>query len=125
MADIFDQVSAPPLAPMESTADPVLDRVHLARMTLGDKALECEVLALFDRQADILLARMRQAPPPAVGTFAHTLKGSARGIGAWRVAAAAELLEQAAVGHDGDLGMLLEGLAGTIDEARAAIARLA
>ncbi len=30
---------------------------------------------------------------------AHTLKGSARGIGAWRVARAAELVENAAIGE--------------------------
>src|SRR5262245_40434913 len=85
-------ISAPPLAPGE----PVIDRAHLARMTLGDSRLEVEVLALFDRQATLLLARMTGAAPLAIAAFAHTLKGSARGIGMWRVAAAAEALEQAA-----------------------------
>jgi HPt (histidine-containing phosphotransfer) domain-containing protein len=125
-SDAIEQMSAPPLAPSESQGDPIIDCGHLARMTLGDRSLEIEVLALFDRQAEILLARMRQAPPAAVGTFAHTLKGSARGIGAWRVAAAAERLERAAAGAAAaELPTLLGGLAGAVDEARAAIAELA
>ena len=36
-------------------------------MTLGDRSLEREVLQLFDRQAEMLLARMRNAPRPARG----------------------------------------------------------
>jgi HPt (histidine-containing phosphotransfer) domain-containing protein len=120
-----DRISAPPLAPSEMPAEPVLDLAHLARMTLGDKSLEAEVLALFDRQAGILLARMRQAPPAAAGAFAHTLKGSARGIGAWQVAAAAEMVERlAAEPGPADLADVLDRLAGAIDEARATIAGL-
>ena len=38
---------------------PIIDRAHLARMTFGDRSLERELLQLFDRQAMILLARMR------------------------------------------------------------------
>src|SRR5262245_35660445 len=62
-----------------------IDLVHLARMTLGDRSLEREVLALFDRQAGMLLVRMQQAARTGICAAAHTLKGSARGIGAWRV----------------------------------------
>src|ERR1044072_8778492 len=87
----LDSKDAPSLAP----DDRPIDLVHLARTTLGDRALERGVMQLFDRQADILIARMRTATPPAVAALAHTLKGSARGIGAWRVARAAELLELA------------------------------
>ena len=50
---------------------------------------------------------------------AHTLKGSARGIGAWRVARAAELLEQAAGGVAGEDGRGLD-LAEAIAELKAA-----
>jgi HPt (histidine-containing phosphotransfer) domain-containing protein len=116
-----NRISAPPLAPDELG----IDLAHLSRMTLGEKSLEAEVLALFDRQADLLLARMRQAPPAAVGAFAHTLKGSARGIGAWQVAAAAETVERLAAGPGPvDLADVLDRLAGAIDEARASIADL-
>jgi len=72
----------------------VLDLEHLARMTLGERRLEAEVLTLFHRQAGMLLARMQGAPPRAAAAFAHTLKGSARGIGAWRVAKAAAAVER-------------------------------
>jgi hypothetical protein len=74
----------------------VIDLAHLARMTCGEKRLETEVLALFDRQAIMLLARIEEAPALVIGVLAHTLAGSARGIGAWEVAAAAERLELAA-----------------------------
>jgi HPt (histidine-containing phosphotransfer) domain-containing protein len=55
--------------------------------------------------------------------LAHTLKGSARGIGAWRVARAAEALEQAG-GNGTEIGSALERLASVADEARAVIADL-
>src|ERR1700719_2584527 len=87
-----------------------IDLVHLARMTLGDRGLEREVLQLFDRQATVLVSRMRASPPGSVTSVAHTLKGSARGVGAWRVAAAAEAVEVAAAG-DGDLSAAITRLA--------------
>lgn len=77
-------------------APAAIDRAHLTRMTLGDAGLERELLQLFDRQAELLLARMRAGDAKSVGTLAHTLKGSALGIGAQPVAAAAEAVEQAA-----------------------------
>jgi HPt (histidine-containing phosphotransfer) domain-containing protein len=87
---------APPLAPVEQ----IIDVTHLARMTLGDRGLELEVLQLFKRQAAIMTARLAEAAPAAASELAHTLKGSARGVGAWRVAMAAETVEQAAVEGD-------------------------
>jgi HPt (histidine-containing phosphotransfer) domain-containing protein len=81
-----------------------IDESHLGRMTLGDRRLEREVLELFLRQTTIMLGRIVDADPPLVAAAAHTLKGSARGIGAWRVAEASELLEQAAGGGGGDDG---------------------
>jgi len=99
-----------------------IDRDHLARMTFGDRNLECEVLQLFDRQAGLLLARMRDSAPPAVVTLAHTLKGSAASIGATSVVHAAEAVEQAASAAERDLA--LGKLTTAIDEARAAIAGL-
>lgn len=80
----------------------VIDATHLERMTLGDRRLEREVLELFVRQTTIMLNRIVGAGPAMAAAAAHTLKGSARGIGAWRVARAAELLEQAAGLVDGE-----------------------
>jgi HPt (histidine-containing phosphotransfer) domain-containing protein len=73
-----------------------IDDDHLARMTLGDRALEREVLEIFLRQTTIMIERIVGAEPSLAAAAAHTLMGSARGIGAWRVAQAAERLEQAA-----------------------------
>src|ERR1700761_3542673 len=78
----------------------VIDFGHLERMTMGDRRLEREVLELFVRQATIMLNRIVGAEPALAAISAHTLKGSARGIGAWRVARAAELLEEAAGAPD-------------------------
>ena len=82
----IDAKDAPSLVP----DDRAIDLVHLARTTMGDRSLEREVLQLFDRQSSLLIARMHTAAPAAIAALAHTLKGSARGIGAWRVARAAE-----------------------------------
>jgi HPt (histidine-containing phosphotransfer) domain-containing protein len=123
------RVSAPSIVPSEpvvsglTASQPVIDLVHLGRMTLGEKSLEAEVLALFDRQTDMLLTRMEQAPPAAAAAFAHTIKGSARGIGAWRVAEAAEAVERAAAGS-ADLTGVIGGLAAAVNEAHSAIADL-
>ena len=101
--------------------DRPIDLVHLARTTLGDRSLEREVLQLFDRQSTLLLARMRAATPGTLVTLAHTLKGSARGIGAWRVARAAEAVE---VAEGEQAPRALDALAAVTDEARAVIADL-
>jgi HPt (histidine-containing phosphotransfer) domain-containing protein len=113
----IDSKDAPSLAP----DDRPIDLVHLARTTLGDRSLEREVLQLFDRQAALLITRMRSATPGGVVIIAHTMKGSARGIGAWRVARAAEAVELAA---SADVGDALERLAAAADEARTVIADL-
>ena len=42
-----------------------------------------------------MLGRIAGAEPALAAAAAHTLMGSARGIGAWRVARAAERLERA------------------------------
>jgi len=114
-------------AAMESAAqvnDVVLDRGHLSRMTLGNRSLEQEVLELFDRQAEILLVRMRKSDGAGVGALAHTLKGSAAGIGAAEVARAAELAERAAKGSAEECSAAIDRLADAVDKARALIAEL-
>ena len=101
-----------------------IDRRHLARMTFGDRSLEQEVLQLFDRQSALLLARMRTGDGAAIGALAHTLKGSATGIGAGPVARAAEATEQAAAHAPGELSATIDRLAAAVDEARVLIAEL-
>jgi HPt (histidine-containing phosphotransfer) domain-containing protein len=78
--------------------DLILDEDHLGRMTLGDRLLEREVLEIFVRQNVLMLGRIADAGPARLAEVAHTLLGSARGIGAWRVAQAAERLERTSGG---------------------------
>jgi HPt (histidine-containing phosphotransfer) domain-containing protein len=67
-----------------------VDLVHLSRYTLGQRALEREVLELFCTQSTVYLERLRVAPSDQQWKdAAHSLKGSALAIGAWRAAAAA------------------------------------
>jgi HPt (histidine-containing phosphotransfer) domain-containing protein len=74
-----------------------IDLVHLARQTMGDRELEKELLALFDRQAAQIADRLRNAENgTASADLAHKLKGSARAVGAGAVAAAAENYEHGA-----------------------------
>jgi HPt (histidine-containing phosphotransfer) domain-containing protein len=77
----------------------VIDEEHLGRMTLGDVSLEREVLEIFVRQIALMLKRIESVDPMVAAAAAHTLKGSARGIGAWRLAQAAERLEEAVAGR--------------------------
>lgn len=72
-----------------------IDVEHLKRMTLGDGRLEREVLQIFVRQSAMMLGRISSGQPGVLATAAHTLIGSARGIGAWRVADAADRLQRA------------------------------
>lgn len=113
----LERMASPPLVPDDQT----IDFSHLFRMTLGDHSLEREVLQLFGRQTEMLIARMGSAEPAAVAALAHTLKGSARGIGAWHVASAAEQVEIASASA-GELKPAIEALSQAAIRARATIA---
>jgi HPt (histidine-containing phosphotransfer) domain-containing protein len=108
----------------QSAAGAAIDRGQLARMTFGDRSLERELLELFDRQAAMLLVRMRAGGAAAVAPLAHTLKGSASGIGAAGVARAAEAAERAAGAAPSECSAAVDRLAFAVDEARALIAEL-
>jgi HPt (histidine-containing phosphotransfer) domain-containing protein len=101
-----------------------IDRSHLARMTFGDGSLERELLELFDVQAAMLVVRMRAGGAAAVAPLAHTLKGSASGIGAGRVAAAAEAAELAAAASSSECSLAIDRLVQAVEEVRAHIAEL-
>ncbi len=74
-----------------------IDLVHLSRYTLGERALEREVLQLFATQSCLYCEQLKQSPSDLDWkNAAHTIKGSARAVGAWRVAAAAECAERLA-----------------------------
>ena len=68
--------------------------MHLSRYTLGNRSLEREVLALFLTQSAIYLQRLREARTDKEWVdAAHTVKGSAKTIGAWQLARSAETAE--------------------------------
>jgi HPt (histidine-containing phosphotransfer) domain-containing protein len=104
----------------------VIDEEHLRRMTLGDSRLEQEVLRIYVRQSALMLGRMASGEPAALAAAAHTLNGSASGIGAWRVAKAAERLERAVnEGSEAALGEALTELkAASLEASAAIVARL-
>ena len=102
----------------EQGAGPAIDRAHLARVTFGDQALERELLELFDRQAALLVARMHGTEGETLKALAHTLKGSAMGVGATEVARAAAALEQAQGAEP------LSALARAVERARHAVAAM-
>jgi HPt (histidine-containing phosphotransfer) domain-containing protein len=106
---------SPPLVP----DDGPIDFDHLKRMTLGDASLEQEVLAMFAAQSTKLIGALAALPADA-GALAHTLKGSARAIGAFGVGEAAARLEQA-LANGSDPSDLLAELAEAIALARTAI----
>ena len=92
-------MNTPNFAPVVTEAPLPIDHVHLGRYTMGNRALELEVLDLFAGQAPSTLAELAAAETPkAWYVAAHTLKGSARAVGAFALGSAAEEAEKAA--HD-------------------------
>ncbi len=75
----------------------LLDTEHLGKFTLGDEKLEREILDMFIEQAALHMSRLR-TPESTKDWFeaAHSLKGCARGIGAFRVGERAAQLEKIA-----------------------------
>lgn len=76
---------------------PAIDRAHLDRMTGGDSELALEVLGLVREQASMwqrLLSPDTETDDWAVAV--HTIKGSARGIGAWELGELCGAAEEAA-----------------------------
>ena len=106
---------SPPLAPGGGP----IDFDHLRRMTLGDPAIEQEVLAMFSAQTVTLLHKLAALPADS-SVLAHTLKGSARAIGAFGVADAAARLETA-IARGFDVTAVLADLGEAVREARAEI----
>lgn len=111
----IEWMPSPPLVP---DFEPI-DDAHLYKMTLGDPALEREVLLLFTAQAASLMALLASWPPDAAA-LAHTLKGSARAIGAFAVADAAAAVEDALRRND-DAAEPLIVLEAAVEHVRAVI----
>jgi HPt (histidine-containing phosphotransfer) domain-containing protein len=120
----IDWMPSPPLVPDDDGPtfvpdDGPIDPGHLKRMTLGDESLEREVLAMFSSQSARLIGTLAALPAEA-GELAHTLKGSARAIGAFAVADAADALESALANRE-DPSQALAELNDAVAQARRAI----
>lgn len=75
----------------------VVDIDHLSRYTGGDEGLNAEVLRLFDSQTSELVDKLRTIldarDAKSWKEVTHTLKGAARGVGAFSLADAAAAAE--------------------------------
>lgn len=96
-----------------------MDLAHLARQTMGDRELEREVLALFVQQALSVRDKVLDADARERVLLAHSLKGSARGVGAFAVAECAATIEK-----QPDDARLLQRLGILIEEVRDFIAAI-
>ena len=93
-----------------ASANNPVDLVHLSRQSLGDRSLETEILRMFHSQSKLYMDRLENAKTAEERKMAaHTVVGSARGLGAWKVASEAELVEQAA-GRACDVSSLKEAV---------------
>jgi HPt (histidine-containing phosphotransfer) domain-containing protein len=73
--------------------DAPVDLDHLARYTGGDKSLNAEILRLFDGQISEMVARLQSVlerrDQKTWRQVTHTIKGAARGVGAFAMGQAA------------------------------------
>lgn len=80
----------------------VIDLEHLGRYTGGEKAMNAEILKLFDGQISEMVGQLRSVIAARDAKrwkeITHTIKGAARGVGAFafgEAAAAAEPVDPA------------------------------
>jgi HPt (histidine-containing phosphotransfer) domain-containing protein len=94
---------------------------------MGDRDLRRDVLGLFLTQTPTILRQLRglnSGDRSAIEDLAHRLKGSARAIGAIRMACAAEACETSVSRAGGNFGLALEELTAAFAEAATAIERM-
>jgi HPt (histidine-containing phosphotransfer) domain-containing protein len=113
-------------AEVRSVPDEPIDHAHLRRFTLGNAALEHEVLSLFAHQSPTYLLHLMAAETDrAWFEAAHALKGSARAVGAWQIAKLAERAEAVRSTHDPEARAdAVDALSAALAEARHYIASL-
>ena len=100
------------------TGGKAVDFGYLEGFLGGDLVVVAEVLGLFVHQAEIWRSQLDLAQPGLADTL-HTIKGASRGVGANRLASAAEAAE-----HDpGRLAEVIDALEATVAEVEAYRAR--
>lgn len=82
-----------PMARATEQGGPI-DRIHLARQTLGDQSLALEVLHMYDEMAATYYSRLETSTNRNdLMVNLHALKGSSMGVGAFRLAELARTAE--------------------------------
>lgn len=101
-----------------------IDLVHLAKQALGDWALECEVLRMFDEVAESYFRRLEASTSvDELLMNLHALKGASSGVGAWGIVDICKLAEHEV--RDGDVNPeRIDDIGMVVEEARAFIAEL-
>jgi len=116
------------IGPSAERQAPLIDLVHLSRQTLGDVALENELLRLFIVQAQQYAAWLEEACTPGDALkradLTHRLKGSARAVGAFPLAHAAEAYEEALRSGGESATAEARRLAKALEDARLAATQL-
>ena len=102
-----------------SAGEVLFDLAHLSRQTMGDRALESEILMLFSRQMEAVQSSVEAQGKAERLRMAHGLKGTARGVGAVAIADCAAAIEDAP-DDAGPVSRLLR----LIDESRAFISAI-
>ena len=107
-------------------ADPsVFDLAFFRRYTMDNRDLEMEIIGLFRGQLPALIKQMRRAIDPYDWKLAsHTLKGSARAVGATRLGEIATRLEDLINATEGERAPLLNELEACIGEFESVARRL-
>lgn len=108
-------VTAPRPAPSHGC---VIDLVHLSCITMGDKALERELLQAYATQSLFHRKALVSGDAQGAKRAAHMLVGSSRTIGANKAAQAALVFER-------DISAPVDDLLAALDETVAFIASLA
>lgn len=92
------EIRPQPGAEDDSCFDPKrrpVDLTHLARYTMGNSAIEQEVLDLFGRQTRLYFDKLsRAATAESWRDAARVMMASAQSIGAWQLLRAAEMAER-------------------------------
>jgi HPt (histidine-containing phosphotransfer) domain-containing protein len=89
-----------------------IDLAHLSKQTMGDRELEREVLGLFAEQAQAVRRQIGAAAVKERLFLAHSLKGSARSVGALAIAECTAAIENSPTDR-----LVVKRLVRLIDEA--------
>lgn len=111
-------------SPVPGTAAEPIDHAHLSRYTLGSLELEREILGLFVAQLPLSIEQLRFAVTDREWQVAaHTIKGSARAVGAEQVSQLAVEAERLpAVEDEAERARILAALEDAAETVRAYVA---